>query len=374
MLVVAIVLASCHDAFVALPPPGFEQPERTTLVVEPLPAEPPAWTRLVQVEHWLPGPADRQYVPTPSRAELEQECRGCHIDHAREWAGSQHASAWSSREFQRAFAREPLPFCQGCHAPESSPLQPVPEDAAAIGIGCVTCHVEPGSDLVWAAGNSRSAGSESAPHRLARSPAFGGPRACAGCHEFEFPDSAFRTHPLAMQSTITEHRQSEHRNESCSRCHMPPIPDIGKSRRNHAFPGAYDRAMLARALHIESERIAAGKLRLTLRPGEVGHAVPSGDLLRRLEVALVEIDRQGQERVLDRRWLRREFANRTQRSGIMLRDHIGDTRVGIGERSEREVILRVPPGADERSLRWRILHQRVAHGGDPRNARIEGQL
>ena len=91
-----------------------------------------------------------------------------------------------------------------------------------------------------------------------------------------------------MQSTLAEHRRSEHRTLGCNDCHMPIVGDAKARRRSHAFPGAYDPAMLARSVVIESERIDRERVRLILRPGEVGHAVPTGDLLRRLAQHLLE--------------------------------------------------------------------------------------
>jgi hypothetical protein len=375
-------------ALICVSSTSCEAPEPTHHAMGPHGADPPptqthqppvsrgtgvsAWSDMPQ--HWVPGPADAQHVFDPERAKLEHACRTCHPAHAHEWAGSGHAMAWSSAAFQRAFDREPLPFCQSCHAPETSPRAPVPADAAEIGIGCVTCHVQPGTDLVWTA-EAREPALEAAPHPVARSRAFAGPPACAGCHEFDFPDRALRLGDLAMQSTISEHAASQHRSRSCADCHMPVVRDGGSNHRSHAFPGAGDRSMLGRALRVDSERVGTDRVRLVLRPGEVGHAVPTGDHLRRLEVALLEIDSDGRERLLDRQWLRREFADRPHRNGIMLRDQVADTRVGVGEQPAREVVLRIPGDADGRSLIWRVLHQRVADGGThPRAVRIDAEL
>lgn len=331
---------------------------------------------LVEVDPWLPGPASPTRAFDPERARLEHECRACHPAQAHEWAASHHAAAWTGEAFARAFRVEPLPFCQGCHAPETSPHEPVPSEAAEIGVGCVTCHVAPGTDAVWA--RSEVDGSKpqrDAPHSILRSPAFAGPAACAGCHEFDFPDSSLRLSPLRMQSTITEHASSRHRHRSCADCHMPVVDDDAGRHRSHRFPGADDPIMLSRSLLIDAERVDAERVRLTLRPGEVGHAVPTGDLLRRLEVGLVEVDSSGHERVLDRRWLQREFADRPHHQGTMLREELRDTRVGVGDTPQREVILHIPPDADEDVLRWRVLHQRVAHGGsDPRRVAVGVQL
>ncbi len=316
---------------------------------------------------WLPGPASTRTRSDPSRAELDHECRSCHAEVAHEWAQSQHASAWSSAAFQRAFASEPRPFCQGCHAPETSPREPVPAWAAELGVGCVTCHVDPSGEI-WA-GLDDAEKDLDAPHPVARAAAFESPQGCAACHEFEFPDAALRDQPLAMQSTLSEHQSSRERERSCIDCHMPT--DAGW--RSHVFPGAYDLAMLRRALTIRVERPSPEVVRIELGLGEVGHAVPTGDLLRRLELALVEVDGEGHERVHARAWLGRRFEDRMQSNHIELREQVADDRVGVGE-TTRVVELRVPSSV-QGELRWRVVHQRVAtHARRPGSARIEGAI
>src|SRR5688500_1659168 len=59
------------------------------------------------------------------------------------------SGTYTSREFQQALRREPLPFCRGCHAPEADSRRPQPA-LAAIGIACITCHVPAGSAVLSA--------------------------------------------------------------------------------------------------------------------------------------------------------------------------------------------------------------------------------
>jgi hypothetical protein len=321
--------------------------------------------------HWLPGPHEPSRTHEPerdaARAALEQSCRDCHTETAAQWRGSQHASSWTDAAIVDAFADEPLPFCQSCHAPEVPATQPVPEWAAAMGIGCVTCHVEPDSELVWSAGPrlELDAASE-APHAIARSPAFAGTAACAGCHEFAFPDSGLRARPLAMQATVSEHARSALSDRSCSDCHMPTTAD---GRRDHRFLGAHDPDMLRRSLAIEATR-TRDHVRIALEPAEVGHDVPTGDHLRQLEVSLALIEADGRERVIARRWLGREFEQAHRANGLSLREQLSDTRVGPqGQQLEFEL------SADTRghALRWRVLHQRVAEAR-PGVVLIEGEI
>ena len=87
----------------------------------------------------LPGPAPRGRSAAEAAA-LNRTCEDCHAEIAVDWRASLHARAHTDAVYQRAFAIEPLPFCQGCHAPEADPEQPVPASAAELGVACVTCH------------------------------------------------------------------------------------------------------------------------------------------------------------------------------------------------------------------------------------------
>jgi hypothetical protein len=326
----------------------------------------PVWQGYV-ADHWLPGPRSRGHADTPTgpdRSALEARCRSCHVEIAHQWDRSEHAGAWSSDAFQAAFAREPLRFCQACHAPEVPADSEVPEWAAAIGIGCVTCHVEPGTERIWSATVSAAS-----PHPVATSPAFAGPQACARCHEFEFPDARLRERPLWMQSTIREHAASAYADRSCADCHMPRSGDSG--RRSHGFAGAYAPELLAQAVRVTATR-EHERVRFRLDPGEVGHTVPTGDLLRRLELRVEVVAADGTASLLGRRWFGRWFGPIHQRNGVSVRGELDDTRIGP---AGVDVELAIPPDARGLPLRWTLSHQRVAHASaDPTQARIEGQI
>lgn len=348
----------------------------------PTPVPTPAWRdasgALARPDHWLPGPVHRHEPARDpaARLALDQGCRRCHTSTAREHAGSQHAGAWSSNEFRRAFAAEPRAFCQRCHAPEedaATAVGEVSETAASLGVGCVTCHVQPGTTEVWAAPRADAVDRDAkAPHPIARAPAFAGPQACAACHEFPFPDQALRGHPLAMQSTIAEHARSPAANVSCSDCHMPR--DDG--HRSHAFAGAYDPAILAQSLEIEATRPDPTTVRLRLAPGRVGHAVPTGDLLRRLAVRVTADGTDGTRAYAATRTYGRRFAQVVQPTGVGMRDELADDRVGMGsEGGIREATFTLPAALAGAPVRWEVLHQRVALASpDPRRAPIEGEL
>lgn len=378
-----------HEPVAAVPTEGEGVVSGSTLAAALLlpPASPPPWRdasgALVDPDHWLPQPARRGEAPrdVTARLALDEGCRRCHTQAAHEHAGSQHTGSWSSDAFQHAFTVEPRAFCQRCHAPEEPAATAVGEvspAAASLGVGCVTCHVQPGTDVVWAAPptaetEATAASDERVPHPIARSPAFAGPQACAACHEFPFPDSGLREQPLAMQRTITEHARSANASRSCADCHMPRDAD---GDRSHAFPGAYDRATLARALAIEATRPAPTTVHLRLRAGEVGHAVPTGDLLRRLMLEVIVDGPAGAAAFTARRWYGRRYGPLHQASGITVRGELGDDRIGPDpEADAREATFELPAALAGQPVRWRIVHQRVAqHSRNPRTAPIEGEL
>lgn len=291
-----------------------------------------------------PGPA--RPGGRPGAHQRNAECEGCHRDVAGEWRGSLHQRAYIDAPFAEALTREPAAFCRGCHAPEADPAAPAPAELAGLGVGCVSCHVP--QDRILAA--PRAAGppparASPAPHEVVRTPGMAGDQACAGCHEFTLP----RRPDVWMQRTIGEHAESLHADVACADCHMPRLAG---GRRDHRFLASRDPELLRRSLRVRAAR-DGDTARLTLEPGSVGHAVPTGDLFRRLVVEAEVADARG---VLTReaRALGRSFA---AESGP--RVPIADDRVGAAPGST-EVALVLGALAEGRSIRWRVRHERVA--------------
>lgn len=286
------------------------------------------------------------------RVDLNAACVGCHPIQASQWQGSQHATAFTDAPFQAALLREPRAFCRGCHAPEQDAARTAITAASSIGVGCVSCHVDP------------TAAVEVADGHVAMRTAVD----CDGCHEFGFPDDALRSHPLAMQRTVSEHRASPMSDQSCTSCHLPRD---AAGLHDHRIAVTRDPEVLARALDVEAERIGPGSVRVRLAVVGAGHAVPTGDLFRRLEVGAVAIDPlHPQPPAL--RWLGRRFATRVEPTGISVIAEIADERLPPG--GTRELVLQVPGGAG-REVVWWVSHQRVAfpRGRDPAAAVIDGE-
>ncbi len=128
-------------------------------------------------------------------------------------------------------------------------------------------------------------------------------RACDGCHEFTFPKRE-----ALMQKTVSEHTASPLRDVSCSSCH-----------RGHRFDVSRNVALLRAAITMRVVRSKEGIV-VDLRTNGVGHAMPTGDLFRRLRVVVRTND--GEDEVL----LERRFDRTT---GVPR--EISDTRV-FGEK------------------------------------------
>lgn len=307
---------------------------------------------------WL---AASSAAPGPSRGGRPEahvrnaECEACHPEVAREWRGSLHQRAYVDESFARALAREPVAFCRKCHAPEADPAAPAPAELAELGVGCVSCHV-PEDRVLAGPGPGRGA----APHALRREAWFAAPVACASCHEFAFPGQA----GALMQATLREHAASAYAATSCVDCHMPRRAD---GRRDHGFAASRDPEVLRRALTVTASR-EGSTVRLVLRPGWVGHAMPTGDLFRRLLVEAEVAGDDWQVLAADARALGRSFAAEGGR-----RVPVADARVGAAGPEPVEVALELGDAAEGRTIRWRLLYERVSFVDDLGAAEVEAR-
>lgn len=285
-------------------------------------------------------------VPTPAPAlsgEVDPDlfdaaCERCHVSEARTHAASAHASAFSDEVFQAEWAAHAQPECVRCHAPLADPEHPEGE-AAARGISCTVCHLRGGSVLsVHAA--------PGAPHPITVDASLGTSEACATCHEFTFASVAPTPYDEAgmLQGTLSEWHEVEERG-TCQSCHLRDERD----RVTHAMAGAREPALLARALSVEASARVVGdhtEVTLLLR-SEAGHAVPTGDMYRRLEVrAWVD----GHSRATASRVLMRRFS----RLDGVLRQVEDDRVPPLGE---RRVVLALPDAPRAARVHWQITWQ-----------------
>jgi hypothetical protein len=294
--------------------------------------------------HWL-GPALTAKSDV-GRAQLNAKCEGCHVEEAQQWRGSLHQRAFEDPLFQRAYSLEPLAFCRGCHAPEADPARPPTAELAELGVACTTCHVEAGSAITASRVSGRSPHPVKADARLATR------KACARCHEFEFP-----TLPgVAMQSTLSEHARSTAAARECQSCHMP----LDRERRKaaHDFSVLSNPALIRSGVQVSAARWGATSIELSLRPGNIGHAFPTGDLFRRLELRAC-VDQGGREICAPPAHLGRQYRVQTTPQGP-LRIPIADTRIAApGSAPPRTVRLPFDLDVSQLPVRWSVVYQRA---------------
>jgi len=292
----------------------------------------------------LAGPATPTYA-RGDRAETNAACIRCHARTARAHAGSLHAASFSDVSFRRGYAAEPAPFCRGCHAPESRPDGEPDPFAQTHGVTCVTCHLPAGAAVVLASARAPQA---HAPHGVKRVPDFG-TRTCAGCHEFAFPNADALGERGLMQKTLRE-------NEAAG------APDCTSCHRDHAMTVSRDRERLAAALAVTADR-HDGDLVLRLEAKGVGHAVPTGDMFRRL-VVRVKTPKATLERPLGR-----TFRTRRDDDGAAVRYEATDERLFPGR--PRRLVFDVPADAA-----WEVVYQRLTGASEepPYAVRVEDEI
>lgn len=308
----------------------------------------------------MPGPAQAR---GEEAARINAGCEACHQEEAEQWRHSLHQRANVEPTYRRAFAIEPQPFCRSCHAPEADPMVPPSEAVSHLGVGCVTCHLR--GEAVLAALTPRS--TEPAPHAVLRDERFDGPQACAGCHEFPFPTALSREDGAMMQTTMREHARSPAADRACASCHMPPDR---RGRPSHGFVASRDAEVVRSAVEIAAERLDARRVRVTLTPRISGHAFPTGDLFRRVEVSAEAVGVDHMIVAADRRYLARHFA---LRDGHVGRQLVRDDRVFF---EPVTIELALGDEAVGRRVAWRVAYQRVAHpvGEDTDAAEIDGEV
>jgi hypothetical protein len=318
----------------------------------------------------MPGPAPQQRVIDP--VATNARCESCHIEIANEWKRSLHHASHTDPVYQRAFALEPMAFCQGCHAPEADPQAPVPNAIGALGIGCVTCH-STGHDVLAVPRPGGPTDHVDA-HGIVRDARFATAAACASCHEFAFPDAGKRAKPELMQSTITEHGASTQANQSCADCHMPLVNDKSgaKPHRSHVFEASRNTEMVRRAITISAIRTGPTTARMTLTPTWSGHAFPTGDLFRRLEVHVDAVGTDYQSVASSTRYLMRHFAEKKHGAGVV-RYVASDDRPW-----NAPIVVEMDLGKDATNLplAYRVAYQRVEHPRSerPEDSVVEGEI
>jgi hypothetical protein len=308
----------------------------------------------------LPGPAPRPHgLPVDGLGKMSNaSCEGCHPDIAAEWRRSLHHQAWVDPVFQQAYQVEPLGFCRGCHAPESDPENEPTAAAGKLGIGCTTCHVESGH-VVGVKENPGALHPVFADARLATS------AACGGCHQFDFPEGAHQKFPEPMQDTVREHAHSDAAGAECQSCHMPVVDGSEGRHHRHDFTVLGDPAMVKSAAKVSAERVDGESIAITLAPAQAGHAFPTGDMFRKLELRAVAVDKNGKTLASARpvalaRTFRDVARDPLSADLTFQRVSASDTRVPPPGSAPRRVVIPLPPEAATATVRWQVVYQRMS--------------
>lgn len=248
-------------------------------------------------------------------------CAKCHVEIADEWRASLHHASYDDPIFLASYAREPARFCVGCHAPEDHG-DGRPTAFTALGTACTSCHEAPHDERVAKSG-------------------------CGGCHEFSFPGrEASPKLEDKMQRTLAEHASSDLSGVTCASCHMPTV----NGHKSHRFGGGQDPAWLRSAIDVRVAKDDDQRVTITVAPAHVGHAVPTGDLFRRIVVGLETVDASGEVTRRDVKPMGREFSIvRGERV------EIADNRPGRSGATSSSVTLTMGEGRG----RWFVGYQRV---------------
>jgi len=316
-----------------------------------------------------PGP----YRGREQRAVVQNlECAGCHVREASQWLGSNHQRSNINAAYRAAFAIEPLPFCRGCHAPEANPEHKPTPEVSALGVGCVTCHVVE-EDTVLAAADDAGDWLDDdsiAPHAIRYSTDFAHTGGCASCHEFAFPGPSSEADAHFMQTTVREHQRSRAADEPCAACHMPERGGMPV----HGFTEMRNPTWLRAQLDVDARLTERGTVVVSMVQPTPGHAFPSGDLFRRLEVGAELRAANGTVVARDARYLARHLQ---LLPGHGRRQLVRDNRVfdePVEVELELKGLLETDPSAD---VFWWVTYQRVAQtfdGREPTDASIESEV
>lgn len=328
--------------------------------VSALPAQ-PLWPALQQLETseedlrflgWSPAPT--RYDEAAKSNWSDEACGRCHREIEEEWKVSMHRHSFTNRYYQTSLQSEDSTFCRSCHAPQARADAKLGDPAAASGIGCVTCHLSPSEGRTIIGPRARASSTDA--HGVAASASLSGSDACRGCHEFQFPAQRDK-----MQRTHEEHESSAYAQASCQSCHMPLVPATqsgGESKHahtDHRFAVQIEPQRIRDAVVVESVELVGRTVRFQLLSSGVGHAVPTGDLHRTIELRARIVERASTSDWV-RSHLKRSFTFRRHEQ-----IEVSDTRLpapdkdAAGSAAERTFTLELPhaPRAGQ-TIAWEI--------------------
>ncbi len=151
------------------------------------------------------------------------------------------------------------------------------------------------------------------------------------------------------------------------------MPAAG-GRPSHRFTASRDEALVRAAVHVEARREGPARVEVRLTSRVAGHAFPTGDLFRRVEI-LVEAVGPGEALAASAlRYLARHFPlERVTPQGPRARAFGPDDRL---RHEPVTIVLDLGERATGLPLRWRVAYQRVAHprSADDATSAIDGEV
>lgn len=299
-----------------------------------------------------------------------RRCGECHVDIYKMWQKSLHSKAMKDPAFLAVFKDKRVQasertrgHCLQCHAPtfHYNPGLGLQSDVAQEGVTCDFCHsiqeMAPGDTkkpFVVQSGKLKRGpykDSVSPVHETKQSDLFESGELCGGCHEMR---NLLGTPIITTYSEWRDGYYQKKGKVNCQGCHMPLAPGLTvtsalqptKRRINlHSFPGGRSRVQLHDALELRllEEVRAYGKMTLKfgLTNTGVGHAIPTGNPLRKI---VVEFQAHGAfDEILHeaKTEIGRQFGDKNGKAlatdvGIFLdaAQILGDNRIGPGETRE----------------------------------------
>jgi hypothetical protein len=229
-------------------------------------------------------------------AKSALQCQSCHSAVAREWSTSMHGNSTLEKDpvYALMFAKAKAVVgdkvekgCRKCHNPLWKP-DTATQLASAEGVTCVVCHQVAGTHPV-----DKLASGESARLDPTRSPENLAQALCLSCH-------AERKTGKGVAICITGSENEHSGAAKCTDCHMPLVDGPGSmgsknpQHRSHAFPGGHDAVLVASAATLELV-VDKGDIVATIKPGALGHSLPTGNPMRHVILEVVASDAKGAE-------------------------------------------------------------------------------
>lgn len=254
----------------------------------------------------LPAPILPDLSPPQGVGSLSADvCGACHVEIAAEWRGSRMAQAGTNAAFVADHAKEGGLFaCLYCHTPlveqraeqvtglvsltpivgKATPNPRYDQALADEGVTCVACHLREGA-LVGPHADVTP------PHPFRVDPGWSSPALCETCHQIPEPPLSRLDRDIADTHREWERWQAQTGDtRTCVDCHMPRVERplmVGypsRPGRRHDFAGAWDDALVRSAVQVQLRRVGT-TLEVVLQ-NQAGHAVPSGEPARAVEVSV----------------------------------------------------------------------------------------